>query len=122
MNELTKAEASIWMDSVFKGWREKNINRIVEIFQSCKHYMEDPFYPIATSPVEIRKLWAEIELQENINLDYSIINISNNIVTYRWKCNFVVNGDLAELDGIYVVEFGSDSQCLKFEQWTVEKE
>ena len=111
-----------WMDKLFDAWRDLNFKEIGTIFNSCHHYMEDPFYPIIKNPKSVIELWKEIKEQEDLILDYDVLSVVDNTATIRWKSSFKLNNSEILLDGIYFVKFDELGKCVSFEQWTAEKE
>lgn len=112
----------IWVQQLFDMWHRKDLSKLPSLFGECRHYMEDPFYPIAHSRKEIHALWEEVNEQQEIDLSHEILSLANGVATIRWKCSFQVGEVSSKLDGIYVVSFDQEGNCVKFEQWTVEQE
>lgn len=111
-----------WIEQLFDMWKNKNLDLISSLFSSCKHYMEDPFYPVVHDLKEIQKLWSEVENQEDLTLNFDILSVVENSATVRWQSSFKSDETTYVLDGIYFIRFNGSGRCTSFEQWTVEKE
>ncbi len=107
-----------WLESLEKSWKAKDIDAAVALFRSCKEYQEDPFQPILTTDAEIRHIWQGITDQREIELKFDILTETPKTSVIRWYAKLLESDERHhEYDGIYVVDFSDNGECISFKQW-----
>ena len=121
MDEKTVA---IWCNELKNAWLKKDFVKITQLFSKTSLYYEDPFSDPGTTIEEINSYWEEIENQMINELIIEPILVADSRAAIHWYLDYMDIQDSSTyiLDGIYIVEFNSASECIYFKQWWVAKE
>ncbi len=103
----------IWCESLKKYWQEKNINKILELFDESVTYYEEPNNTITYN--ELINVWSEIKEQDTTNIEFNILVEEEN------KCiaNFILKTK-STIDMIYEIRLNNENKCIYFKQWYME--
>lgn len=103
----------IWCQKLQKFWQDKEITKIIELFDQNVIYYEEPNNQINYN--ELVTIWSEIKDQETTNLEFKILLEDNN------KCiaNFLLKGETT-IDMIYEIKLNDENKCIYFKQWYME--
>jgi hypothetical protein len=114
----------IWCKKLETAWINKNIHEIMAIFSSVKTYYEDPFSPPGVTSDDISSYWEEISYQEITELKITPLAVDGLRTVLHWYLDFQDTRDNSRytMDGVYLVDFDEDTNCINFCQWWVVKE
>ena len=103
----------IWCENLKHYWQEKNISKIIELFDESVTYYEEPNNKITYN--ELINVWSEIKEQDTSNIDFNILMEEDN------KCiaNFILK-TTSTIDMIYEIELNKENKCTYFKQWYME--
>lgn len=104
---------SKWVEDLKKFWIDKEINKIMELFDENVEYWENPFEIIT----DLEEIWQEIKQQEILNLQYKILGTKNN----RVITNFVLGVPKDTIDMVYEIELNEQNKSTYFKQWYMQK-
>ena len=104
----------VWCEDLKKYWQSKQIDKIIDLFDSNVLYYETPRKKL-NSFDDLKALWEEIKEQKTDNIGLKVLCISNN------KCiaNYILN-DVVSYDMIYEIELNKENKCIYFKQWYME--
>ena len=94
----------------------------INMFQHCNEYYENPFETSA-SLEELRNLWNEILMQENIIINFELISFKQQIAVVEYDLTYTNIKDKKThvSSGIYIIEFHKHGYCKSFKQWFMVK-
>jgi len=116
--KLTKEYLEKWLYGFKKVWLDKNLDGLVPIFGKIEKYYESPFLEPGKNINDVINFWKEIENQEIIKLEMEVVCIENNTGIVYW----FFEDTLMKYDGIYLIKFNEDLNCVEFRLWSVKKE
>ena len=115
-NTISRAEVIEWMEKLKTGWLDKKKEDVLKLFEKTKSYYERPFKP-ATTIEEIAEYWKDIDDVDDCTLDYDIVAIDGNTVCVHWDYKYTIKHKSNHLDGMYVIIFSEQKECIEFRQW-----
>jgi len=104
-----------WLDKFKNGWLNRDIDRILGIFDEHVEYWETPNKKVDFA--NLKNEWQAIQSQDSINLDLSVYSSHANRYTVKWKLSY--NDQQAtqqNWSGIYLVELDNKNKCTYFYQ------
>lgn len=113
------SDVTNWMENLKNGWVNKRKEEVLTLFQETKRYYERPFKP-GTTMEEIRGYWDDIDNLENISLDYDVVAIDGDTACVHWNNGYTYRGKDYRLDGMFVIRFNNNKDCIEFKQWWME--
>ncbi|MCJ7739850.1 nuclear transport factor 2 family protein [Candidatus Microgenomates bacterium] len=122
---MNKKLFQLWFSKLGKAWEGKDPQAVPLLFADKFKYYETPFEKPHTTKKELLKLWEEVPAsQKDIEFDYDVITITNNIAIAHWHAGFtrIRQNKKAVLDGIFLVELNNKGLATLFKQWWVTKE
>lgn len=107
------SNTNLWCQNLTNFWHQKEISKIINLFDQNVIYYEEPNHKI--SYTELESIWREIKDQDTSNIEYKILVENNN------KCiaNFLLHGETT-IDMIYEIELNEENKCIYFKQWYME--
>lgn len=102
-----------WCDELKKYWLDKNIDKIINLFDINVEYYETPFEKVK----DLKSVWEEIYNQDIYKLEYRIITMQYN----KSAVNYILtlNNDYI-CNMVYEIELNNENKCIKFIQWYME--
>ncbi len=115
---ITKSAVTEWMERLKAAWTTRDVEGAVALFRSTKRYYERPFHA-GTTEEEIRKYWQDIVTLRNITLDYDVVAVDGDVACVHWVNRFFSPSDARDslLDGVFVIHFDKNGNCVEFHQW-----
>ncbi|MEI8067531.1 MAG: hypothetical protein WCG91_01075 [Candidatus Shapirobacteria bacterium] len=115
--KVTREFLNNWLDGLKKVWLEKDLDALKNYFGKIEKYYESPFLEPGKNINDVLGFWEEIKNEQIQELMFKIEAIEDNIGVVNW--NLVdQNGSF---DGIYLIKFDQDLNCVEFKQWCSEK-
>lgn len=107
------SNTSNWCQNLNDFWQQKEIDKIIDLFDQNVIYYEEPNHKISYN--ELLSVWTEIKNQNTTNIEYKILVENNN------KCiaNFILK-DKTTIDMLYEIELNKNNKCIYFKQWYME--
>ncbi len=124
-HNLTYQYFNKWLQEYKIAWEEKNPQKAADLFTDSAEYYETPFDNSIVGKVKILEYWNEVtRLQKDIEFNYEIIKVQNNIGYCKWSARFtrVTNLKEVKLEGIFEVIFEPSGLCKLFKEWWHRKE
>jgi hypothetical protein len=115
--ELNREFFKNWVDGLKEVWLKKDLDGLEKYFKNTKNYYETPFSEPVKNINDIKDLWKEIKGQEIEDLTFKVIAIENNIGIVNW----FLKDQSGIYDGIYLIKFDKNLNCIEFKQWCAEK-
>lgn len=115
---LNKDFLDEWLGKLKINWKNKDLDNILELFKNIQYYYESPFEENVDNIEEIKILWKDIYLQENIKLDFHILAIQENTAIIEWK---LCTSNQKYCEGVYEIKFNKNLDCIYFKQWFMER-
>lgn len=115
---LNKEFLEEWLKKLKAIWENKDIDSILELFKNTKYYYESPFEENIDNIEDIKILWKDIYLQENIKVDFHILAIQENTAIVEWK---LCTSNQKYCEGVYEIKFNQELECTYFKQWFMER-
>ena len=122
-----------WCQSLTNFWQQKDINKIIDLFDQNVIYYEEPNHKISFN--ELKNVWSEIKDEDMIkNIIKEVIDkcpddlkffdesIKKNILVEnnnRCVANFLLHGNTT-IDMIYEIEINKENKCNYLKQWYME--
>lgn len=103
-----------WCNNLKKYWSNKEINKILDLFDKNVEYYESPNEKLETFE-KVINTWKEIKSQNIEKIDMQILCREKN------KCiaNFILK-DVVSYDMIYEIKLNEIGKCIYFKQWYME--
>lgn len=106
------------MNKLKTYWFNKDIDKVVSLFNKTTFYQESPFMKPYTTLEEIRDEWQHVR-EENIqNIDIDVLAIDGNVVVAEW----ILKQNDTEFVGVYEIKFNESLECIYFKSWEMFKE
>lgn len=106
---------NLWLDSFEKAWISKDINKVLNLFDTNVEYWETPFKLLPNYDA-IRDEWTVIRHQENIKLQFNIFANTKENHAIQWKLSYSVGGKEQIWAGTYLIKLGPNGKCIYFHQ------
>lgn len=107
-----------WLNKLKTYWFNKDIDKVVSLFNKTTFYQESPFMKPYTTLEEIRDEWQHVR-EENIqNIDIDVLAIDGNVVVAEW----ILKQNDTEFVGVYEIKFYESLECIYFKSWEMFKE
>lgn len=106
-----------WLETLKAAWINADMDVIKNLFAKTTQYYETPFYKPATNITEILKLWNGVEKQVIKRLDFSILAVEGNTAVINW----IFEREGANFNGIYLIKFNNNKECLFFKSWEMNR-
>jgi len=109
-----------WLEAYRKAWEERNPQIVVKLFSTDAICRESPFEEPIRGLDAILDYWAHVpKTQDQVRFDYEILAVSGETGIARWRASFqrIPTKVQVSLDGIMVVRFNAENQCVLFEEW-----
>ena len=118
--KISHEDVAIWMERLKAGWVNKQKNEVLKLFTNTERYYERPFNP-GTTIEEIKGYWNDIDQLENITFDYEIVAIEGATACIHWNNEYIYEDKDHQLDGMFLIKFNDEKECIEFRQWWMEK-
>lgn len=118
--KISKGDVASWMERLKIGWVSKQKDEVLKLFAKTEKYYERPFRP-GTTTKEIRGYWNDIDQLEDISFDYDIVAIEGTTACVHWNNEYSYEGKDHQLDGMFLIKFNDENECIEFRQWWMEK-
>lgn len=118
--ELTVPQFEAWLRRYGAAWEGKDARAASELFTPQAQYYWTPFDPPQRGRAEIAAAWqGAVDRQNEIRFEFEILSVNGDTGIARWRCGFdtVPEGGHTRLDGIFVTQFESPTQCRIFREW-----
>ncbi len=106
-----------WVEDLKTNWINKDINKIMDMFDVSVKYFETPFQEVIGLE-NIRKMWHDIDSQDIKELTCDVLGIKDNTVIASYIL-ILANGDI--IDMVYQIELNENNKCVYFKQWYMHK-
>lgn len=118
MSTNMRDDATSWLDQLKDAWERGDAEAAVQLFAATREYYERPFRP-GTTMDEYREYWKDIDALQDIVFDYDIMAIDGNRCCVHWQNSFSTaeSSERALLDGVFVIDFNDNGECVVFRQW-----
>ena len=103
-----------WLGKFKCGWEEKNVDKILSLFSGDVVYYETPFHKLSGLD-EIKKEWAVIMNQNEIDLSYNVFSKDNNKYTVKWDLKYYdKEKNQFHFSGVYLIKLNEMGLCDEF--------
>lgn len=106
-----------WLQRFKEYWLNKDVDKVMTLFEKTTFYQETPFMEAYTTLDEIREDWNNIKNANIQDIDFKILAKEDLTLIVEWY----LKQDDVELDGIYEIKFDNDLNCISFRSWEMEK-
>ena len=114
---MTRDFVEKWLDTMRSAWINADMKTIKSLFSKTAEYYETPFEKPATNIAEVLELWEGVENQIIKRLEFIILAVDGNSAVVQW----IFECDGASFDGIYLIKFNDDQECIFFKSWEMER-
>ena len=118
--EISHANLDAWLGRYEQAWENKDAEAAAGLFSENARYFETPYSDPFEGPAGVRDYWARVTAdQRDIDFRYSVIATEGNIGIASWSVTFITisEGTKIELNGVFVLEFGSSDRCAVLREW-----
>ena len=122
---MQHADFDAWLSAYGRAWETGDPEAAVALFTDDATYQETPFDEPLAGREAILGYWSPVpRSQEGVEFRHEVLAWEGDIGIAWWYAAFtrVATGARAELDGIFVCEFGDDGRCTRFREWWHERE
>ncbi len=111
-----------WCNNLKQAWFEKDFDRMKQIFIKTEYY-ESPFTKPTTDINKILEYWQEIKNQQISKLEITPLLSKDLEHILNWQLDYIDKNtnEVERLDGIFLVKFNQNSECIYFKQWWTEE-
>ncbi|MEN2738945.1 nuclear transport factor 2 family protein [Microbacterium sp. X-17] len=123
MSASTAIVAERWMNRLRDAWLATDLEAAMELFRSTREYYERPF-AVTTEQSDIREFWKDLGSFTDPGFEFDILAVDGprGVVHISYSFTFP-EAELSYLvDGVYVLDFDDDGDCVVFRQWWFAKE
>ena len=117
---MNKEFVNDWLNKLKEYWFNKDIDKVVALFNKTTFYQETPFIKPYTTIEEIKQEWQHIK-KENIEkiekIEIKLLAIDGYTVIAEW----ILKQNHEEFDGIYEIKFNVSLECIYFKSWEMIK-
>ena len=114
---MQKEYVEKWIENMRQAWLTKDLKAVEVMFAKTTLYYETPFEKPATNIEDIMKLWEGVKEQQIKRLDFDLLALDNNVAIVQW----IFEKQEAYFDGIYLIKFNDNGDCLFFKSWEMQK-
>ncbi len=117
---MNRDDFKSWLDLYGDAWKTRDPKLIKDLFADDATYYEKPFESPMSGIESITEYWSIVaKTQENVNFDYDILSVNENLGIAHWSASFVRQATQTKinLDGIFLVKLNSKNKCTKFREW-----
>ncbi len=107
-----------WFAELKRVWLEKDIEGVKKLLSEEFEYYENPFELPLTSWTEVKKVWEEINGQDILVLDITVLIDKDNIgvACYDFICKGIQRQE-KHTKGAFYVKLDSVGRAVEFRQW-----
>jgi len=109
-----------WLDAYGRAWETRDPQAAAQLFAEAATYQETPFDEPLRGRAAIVAYWSEVpRTQEQIRFGHKILSTKEHTGIAHWWASFVrlpAKSPVA-LNGIFVVTFDANGQCVEFREW-----
>ena len=110
---MTKKFIEKWLIELKTYWLNKDIDKVISLFNKTTTYQESPFMKPYNSLKEITDEWKNIKNIDIKEINLTILAIDNYTAIINW--HLLQNNE--EYDGIYEIKFNENLECVYFKSW-----
>lgn len=115
---MDKDRAIEWLNSLKEYWFNKDIEKVVLLFNKTEFYQETPFMKPYTNVDEIREEWKHVVYEDIHKIEIELLAFDKKVLIAHWYLE--QNEDI--FDGIYEIKFNDNFECIYFKSWEMLKE
>jgi ketosteroid isomerase-like protein len=115
----------LWLDAYGRAWETRDPRAAGLLFTEDATYQETPFDKPMRGRSEIVEYWSHVpRTQEDIHFSHETVTVTGDIAIVHWCASFtrMPSNSKVKLDGIFLLNFGSDNQCKSLREWWVRQE
>lgn len=119
---LTLDQFSDWLEGYFTAWKTNQRELLNRLFADEAIYYSGPFKEPNVGRQAIVNGWLANPPPEGFQYTYSPIAISDDTGVTHWNARYhseQKSGVLIEIDGILVIKFDVQGQCIEHKEWFV---
>ena len=106
-----------WLNKFKSSWENKNINDVLSLFSADVIYYETPFHRL-NGLDEIKKEWAVIVEQNEIDLSYVVFSKDGDKYTIQWDLKyFDKEKKQLHFSGVYLIKLNEMGLCNDFRHY-----
>ena len=124
MPPLSHGAAQDILDTLKRGWEERDPETVVSLFRADADYREHPFAEPLLGGNAIRARWNEIAAsQAHIDFEPERIWVCNSTVLASWHVAFTVraSGERVRQRGFMTLEVDEEGKVWRLRQWPLEQ-
>jgi hypothetical protein len=115
---MTKEFIENWLLKLKTYWLNKDIDKVISLFNKTTIYQESPFMRPYTTIEEINKEWQNIKNIDIKEINLRLLALDNYTAIINW--HLLQNNE--EYDGIYEIKFNKNLECIYFKSWEMVNE
>jgi len=102
-----------WLDTFHTAWKNHDIEKVMSLFTDNVEYWETPHYLVG-SKNELRKEWAAIDSQTDIQVRSKVFSSVDNKHSIIWHLRYAKQGKTHESGGTYLIQLDTRGLCNYF--------
>jgi limonene-1,2-epoxide hydrolase len=117
---MNRTELAGWLDAYRRAWESRDPEAAVKLYAENATYQETPFVPPMRGRAEILNYWKNVaRTQEDVRVECEVIALAEERCFAHWHASFVrlPMRIRLELDGIFLLTFGSGNRCTALCEW-----
>ena len=117
---ISRNDAEAWLTRYGQAWTQGDPELACALFADDCRYYETPYSEPSVGRDAVRRYWQAVpDGQRDVRFAFEVLAVDGAAVIAHWTARFVrvASGAQVALDGMFLLEFASASECRCLREW-----